>query len=236
MNKKSLSVFLPAYNEEKIIDITISEIMKVVPLITDDYEILLVNDGSTDESEEKILRWTEKNSKIKLINHRTNLGYGSALRTGFKSAQKDIIFYTDADMPVSFDEIKKVIPYMDSYDLVIGHRINREDTLRRFIYSKIYNSLLRILLNVRVRDANFSFKCIKKEMVQKCTLKAKSVFIDGELLAEVVRNNGTIKEIPIIYMPRRYGKSNFDSLKAAISTTKELLFYWICLVLTGGKR
>ena len=226
MNKKAISIFFPVYNEERSIDAVLSETSRVMESLTDDYEILIINDGSTDRSGEIVSRWMKDNDRIKLINHEGNLGYGTALRTGFKNAEKDLVLYTDSDMPVSLDEIRNLVVAIDGYDLAIGYRINREDTLRRFIYSKIYNFLLRVLLGVKVRDANFSFKCIKKAAVQKCNLKAKSVFIDGELLAEAVRNGLTVKEVPIIYRPRKHGSSNFDSFIAAISTLKELVFYW----------
>src|SRR3989338_8517382 len=124
MDRISLSIFLPVYNEEENIDWAISELLRVIEPITDDYEILAIDDGSTDGSKEKILRWVEKNNSIKLISHEVNLGYGSALRTGFINAGKDIVFYTDADMPVCMDEIKKLLTHMKRYDLAIGYRIN----------------------------------------------------------------------------------------------------------------
>lgn len=233
MSRKSLSVFIPVYNEDKIIDDSMLAILEVIESIADDYEILIVNDGSTDNSKEKILKWVEKCDRVKLIEHKTNLGYGLALRDGFKNATKDLIFYTDMDIPVDLNEIRKTLPLMEVYDLVIGYRINREDTPRRFIYSKIYNLLLRILFNVKAKDANFSFKCVKRAVIEKINLTAKSGFIDGELLAEAIRNNFSIKEIPLIYRPRKYGKSNFDGLKTAIFTAKEIVFYWlvnVCLL------
>lgn len=226
-NQRSISIFLPVYNEEQNIDLAISTVLNTVSSISDDYEILLINDGSSDGSREKILEWAGRNANIRLVDHEINLGYGAALRSGFKNAKKDIVFYTDSDMPADMEQIKKILPLMEKYDLVIGYRINREDTVRRFIYSKIYNLLLRLLFNVRVRDANFSFKCIRREAVQKCVLKAKSVFIDGELLSEAVRNNFKIKEVPVIYTPRKKGSSNFDSLNAAVSTVKELMNSWL---------
>jgi len=227
MSSKSLSVFLPVYNEEKTIDSVISGMIDVIEPLAEDYEILLINDGSTDRSKDAILRWMQKKDRIRLINHETNLGYGAALKDGFTNANRDLIFYTDADMPVDLHDIKKILPLMEQYDLVIGYRINREDTPRRFIYSKIYNFLIRVLLGVKVRDANFSFKCVRKEVIKKCNLSAMSVFIDGELLAEAVRNNFTIKEIPIVYKPRKHGISNFDNMKVAMATGKELIYYWI---------
>lgn len=226
-NGESISIFIPVYNEEKNIDIIVPKLLAVAGSITDNFEILLINDGSSDGSREKILYWVKNNSKIKIINHENNLGYGQALRSGFSNAEKDFVFYTDADMPVDLNSLNTVIPFIKNYDLVIGYRINRNDTLRRYIYSKIYNFLLTLLLNVKVNDANFSFKCIRKEALRKCNLKAKSVFIDGELLAEAVRNGCSIKEIPIVYIPRKHGKSNFDSLKPAIHTMRELIKYWL---------
>lgn len=233
MSKKSLSIFIPVYNEEKIIDTIISAVATVAESISDNYEILIINDGSIDDSKERILKWTDRNNKIRLISHETNLGYGSALRTGFENATKDLIFYTDADMPADLNEIKTVLPLMERYDLVIGYRINRGDAAHRYLYSKIYNFLLRVLLEIKVRDANFAFKCIRKEAVKKCNLSAKSVFIDGELLAEAVRNDLTVKEVPLIYKPRQHGNSNFDSLRTAVFTAREILSYWILRYLFG---
>lgn len=232
-NKKTLSVFFPVYNEEKLIDRTISEILRVADAITDEYEILLINDGSTDASREKILRWSEKNQRIRLIDHDKNRGYGEALCSGFRNAKNDLIFYTDADMPAQLDEMKKLIPLMDTCDLAMGYRVNRADTPRRYVYSKIYNFLLRIFLRIRVRDANFSFKCVRREAVRKFNLTAKSVFIDGELLAEAVRNKCSIREIPVVYIPRKYGRSNFDSLRAALETAREVFGYWLKHYVSG---
>ena len=230
---KSLSIFMPVFNEGKIIGHTISELQNAIKDITEDYEILLINDGSTDDSREKILALAREDSRIRLIEHKQNSGYGAALRTGFLNAVGSIIFYTDADMPVDFREIKKVLPYMQDYDLTIGYRIDRHDKFRRYIYSKIYNFLLRVMLGVRVKDANFSFKFIRKEALERIILKAKTVFIDGELLAEAFRCNFKIKEIPLVYFPRTSGSSNFDTFKSALSTLKELIFYWIGLRIIG---
>ncbi|NQT46403.1 MAG: glycosyltransferase family 2 protein [Candidatus Omnitrophica bacterium] len=225
MDPRSLTIFLPAYNEEKGIDGAISKILHSIESIVDDYEILVINDGSTDGTREKVLMWQKKNNRIRLIDHKGNLGYGATLRTGFKSAGKELILYTDADMPVDPNEIRNILPHTKEHDMVVGYRVDRKDKLCRFIYSAIYNSLLKVLFKIPVRDANFSFKCIHKKALSKCRLGARSVFIDGELLAEAVRSDLKIKEIPIAYKPREYGKSNFDSLGAAFFTLRELIGY-----------
>lgn len=226
MGPKSLSVFIPVFNEEKLIDANLGFILRAIEKITGDFEILIIDDGSTDRSKEKILEWIKRYAKIRLIEHKTNLGYGAALRSGFRNAQKELIFYTDMDLPADLDELQKVMPLMETYDLVIGYRINRQDTPRRFIYSEIYKFLLRLLFNLKVKDINFSFKCIKKTAIEKINLSVESGFIDGELLIEAISKGFSIKEVPIIYRKRKDGKSNFNSLKVAISTAKEILFYW----------
>jgi len=236
INQKSISIFIPIYNEAGNIDNVVSEAIRVLELLSDDYEVLLINDGSTDNSAEKILAWIRKNDKIRVITHEANLGYGSALRCGFENAKNDLILYADADMHVDLNKLREILSLTEECDLLIGYRVSRKFTLRRFFYSKVYNLLLKTLLNIKVKDANCSFKCIKKEAIKKINLSSKSVFIDGELLAEAVRNNLTIKEIPFIYRPRMCGKSNFDSLDAAFVTLKEIIIYWAKHVLIKRKN
>jgi len=226
MGLKSLSVFVPVFNEEKIIDKNLGVILSTLETISEDFEILIINDGSTDCSGEIIREWAKKSQRIRFLEHKTRLGYGSALRSGFLNAAKELIFYTDMDLPADLDNLKEVMPLMDNYDLVIGYRIDRQDTLRRRVYFLVYKFLLRILFNLKIKDINFSFKCVKKTVIDKIKLTAKSGFIDGELLIESIRNGFSIKEIPIIYRPRKFGNSNFDSFRVAVNTAVEILFYW----------
>jgi glycosyltransferase involved in cell wall biosynthesis len=226
MAAKSLSVFFPMYNESKNISTLLEEACRVIPQMGfDDYEILIVDDGSQDGCAQIVEQWSVSNPHIRMIRHPQNLGYGAALRTGFTHASRDLVFYTDCDLPVDLREVQRALPLLEHDDLVIGYRIKRYETLRRAIYSRIYNFLMRILFNVHVRDVNFSFKIMHKRVLDHICLSASSVFIDGQLLAEAVRYGFSIAEIPIRYTPRRFGRSNFDSLKAATSTLKELLAY-----------
>ncbi len=179
MQHQPLSVFIPVHNEEQIIDEGLETILSSVQQITDDFEILVINDGSTDGSRKKLLAWLERCPQMRLIEHATNLGYGAALRSGFTQAKKDLIFYTDMDLPADMQDLKKIMPLMEVYDLVIGYRIDRLDSPRRFVYSKIYGLLLRRLFGLRVKDVNFSFKCVKKTVIEKVHLTARTGFIDG---------------------------------------------------------
>ncbi|MDD5130593.1 MAG: glycosyltransferase family 2 protein [Candidatus Omnitrophica bacterium] len=226
MESRSLSVFIPVFNEEKIIDNNLPVILAEVEKIARDFEILIIDDGSTDHSGERLKAWAAKCNKIRILQHPKNLGYGAALRSGFSNAQKELIFYTDMDLPADLSNLQKAIPLMEVKDLVIGYRTDRQDTFRRMIYFKVYKFLLKLLFGLEAKDINFSFKCIRKKVLEKVNLSARTGFIDGELLINSIENGFTLQEIPIIYRPRKCGNSNFDSFKAAWNTAKEILLYW----------
>jgi glycosyltransferase involved in cell wall biosynthesis len=176
---------------------------------------------------EGYLELARRHPRVRVIHHPHNRGYGAALRTGFENAAQELVFYTDCDEPVDLWEIERALALIGpQVDIVVGYRVKRYDTLRRFVYSKIYNALCRLLFRIPVRDVNFSFKLVKREVLQRINLRAGSVFIDGELLAEAVRYGYRIVEIHIEYFPRRDGTSNFDSLHAAFYTLQEMLTYW----------
>ena len=223
----SLTLFFPMYNEKETVERMVGKALDVLDDLSDDYEVIIVDDASFDGSERIADELERRYSQVHVVHHPRNLGYGAALRTGFQSATKDLVFFTDCDEPVDLQEIERALALVGpDVDLVIGYRINRYDTPRRYVYSKVYNFLCRLLFGVCVRDVNFSFKLLKKEVLKHIHLSAGSVFIDGELLAEAVRHGYRIVEIPVQYFPRNSGKSSFDSLHAAIYTLEEVLAYW----------
>jgi hypothetical protein len=126
---------------------------------------------------------------------------------------------------VDLEDLRKALPLIENADLVIGYRANRHETLRRTVYSRVYNSIVRVLLGVRVRDVNFSFKMVRREALERIDLSAKSGFIDGQLLAEACHHGFRIAELPIGYQPRKHGVSKLDSPKAVLHALRELLEY-----------
>jgi glycosyltransferase involved in cell wall biosynthesis len=227
-NKRSISVFLPMFNERGSVQRMVVKARAVLERIAGDYEILIVDDGSTDGSERIADTLAAQDVHVRVIHHPHNLGYGAALRTGFKSASKNLVFYTDCDEPVDLNEIERALARMvPGVDLVIGYRIDRHDTARRWLYSTVYNFLARLLFGLDVRDVNFSFKLIRRTVLQRISLRAGSTFIDGEVLAESVRCGYRMVEIPIEYYPRQQGRSSFDSLSAAFFALREMLGYFL---------
>jgi glycosyltransferase involved in cell wall biosynthesis len=214
------------YNELESIEPMTRKALRVLEDVADDFEIIIVDDGSSDGSE-KLADWlAEANEHIRVVHHPVNQGYGQALRTGFASAIKDIVIYTDCDEPADLWLIRDALPHLDDHDMVIGYRLNRWEGFRRYIYSLGYNTLVRVLFGVRVRDINFSFKLIRRDTLRHIHLGAESVFIDGELLAEAARLGLKIYQMPVEYQARQHGTSHFNSLRAATHTLEEIWAYW----------
>ncbi|MBX3061777.1 MAG: glycosyltransferase family 2 protein [Anaerolineae bacterium] len=226
ISTKSVTLFYPVYNEREAITPMTLKALEVMKTITEDFEILIIDDGSSDGSAEIADELAQRDPRIRVIHHEGNKGYGQALRTGFSSASKTIVAYTDCDEPVDLWELPQALANLRGHDMVIGYRVNRWDGWRRFIYSKIYNGMVRLLFGVKVHDINFSFKMMWRDDLSKFHLGAGSVFIDGELLAEAARYQLNICELPIVYQDRKVGYSKFNALKPAIDTFKEIIAYW----------
>ncbi|NWF69815.1 MAG: glycosyltransferase family 2 protein [Chloroflexi bacterium] len=223
-----VTLFYPMYNELKSLTPMTEKALKVLRAVSEDFEILIIDDGSRDGSGALADELAAQHREVRVIHHEGNKGYGQALRTGFANASKDIVMYTDCDEPADLWLFAAALTHMEDahIDMVIGYRLNRWDGVRRFVYSKIYNGLVRLLFGVHVRDINFSFKLIRREKLKKLHLGAGSVFIDGELLAEAARHKLRIFQMPVIYQPRKHGTSNFDSVRAAMYTFEEIWAYW----------
>jgi glycosyltransferase involved in cell wall biosynthesis len=222
----SITLFYPMYNEMGHLESMTRKALEVMKSITDNFEILIIDDGSKDGSGQLADKLATEDSHIRVIHHEGNKGYGQALRTGWASARGEVVMYTDSDEPVDLWKFKEALPHMERYDMVIGYRVNRWEGWLRFFYSNVYNLLVRILFGVHARDINFSFKLIWRKHLKKMNLAAGSVFIDGEFLSEAARNHLTIYEMPIEYIPRKFGNSNFNSIRAATYTFEEIWAYW----------
>ncbi|MFN8371796.1 MAG: glycosyltransferase family 2 protein, partial [Anaerolineae bacterium] len=158
-----VTLFYPMYNELKSVRPTTEKALKVLRAVCEEFEILIVDDGSSDGSEKIADELAAEHPEVRVIHHEGNKGYGQALRTGFANASKDIVMYTDCDEPADLWLFAAALTHMEdpTIDMLIGYRLNRWDGMRRFVYSKIYNGLVRFLFGVSVRDINFSFKLVR---------------------------------------------------------------------------
>lgn len=222
----SLSVFFPAYNEEENIGKVVAEAVSFLDNNVKDYEIIIVNDGSTDRTGE-IADQLAKDSKIRVVHHNEKKGYGKALATGFKSATKKFVFYTDSDKQFDIQELANFIPFANDHDLVVGYRKKRNDTFTRKLTSKVYNFISNNYLGLRIKDCNCAFKLCRRDIFDNIKLNTKRS-VDVELLAKARKNNLEIKQVPVGHFERKKGKSeattyfNLISPKLVITSLKEL--------------
>jgi glycosyltransferase involved in cell wall biosynthesis len=223
-----LSVFLPMHNERENINAAVETLLPVAEVLTRDYEVIIVDDGSTDGSSELAVDLAKRHPTVRVVTHPGNLGYGRALTTGYASARKERIFYTDSDLPIDYGEIPRAWDILQSgaADVVVGYRLNRERAFRRKVFTKVYNLLVRNLFALPVSDVNFSFKMITRDARDSLQLTARSGFIDGQLLHQLVRNGYRLREVGVEYSVRRKGESAFDSVGAALANLREMLAYW----------
>lgn len=236
MALRSLSVFFPMYNERQNISKALDAAESVLAgLGIPDYEILIVDDGSRDGCDEIVRQRALLNKHIRMVRHPHNMGYGVALKTGFNESVKEAVFYTDCDSPADLNDLFRAIPLLEEADLVIGYRVERFETPRRAIYSRINNIFMKILFGVHVRDVNFSFKLVRQRVLQQIQLTADTGFIDGQLLAEAIQHGFKIVEIPVVYTPRRFGRSSFDSFHVAWGHLVEMLSYWLVSLLRRAR-
>ena len=226
---RTLSVFFPMYNERQNIPRALSEAVRVLPTLgLDRWELIVVDDGSVDGCAalvEEAIHAMPPDGELRLVRHSKNEGYGKALQTGFAAARLDAVFYTDADLPVDLSDIARALPLLAEAQVVIGYRTGRRETLIRDVYSTGYNALMQLMFGVRVHDVNFSFKLIRRSALLGVKLSARSVFIDGELLAEARRCGLSLAEIPVAYQARRHGTSAFNSPKVVWAALREMLAY-----------
>lgn len=223
---KELSVFFPAYNEEENIPRMVENALKVIPSFSESFEVIIVNDGSSDNTEEVARAFSEKYPNVRVVSHEKNRGYGAALKTGFSSSKYENIFFTDGDGQFHLEEIDRILPLAHEADLAIGYRMKRNDPIHRIINGKAYNLLVRILFGVKVRDIDCAFKIIKKKVTDSIPLKSESQFVSAELLIKAKKNGFTIKQTGVHHFPREIGKPTGNSIKAIVNSFKELFKLW----------
>ncbi len=227
MLDQSISVVMPAFNEEENIETAVASSIRVLEDIAADYEVIVVNDASTDRTAEILERLAQENPRVRPVHHGSNRKLGGSLKTGFSTATKGLIFYSDADNPFDMNELRKALPLLDRFDVVSGYRATREERFRRKVYSWGYNRLIRLLFGLKVRDINFSYKLIKREILDSISLQSEGSFIDAELLIETFRNGFRIGQVEVVYTPRVYGQSTLASFSVILKILEEMLRYLV---------
>jgi len=203
----SLSVFFPAYNEEANMPHLLAETFEVMPKFTRKLEVIVVNDGSQDKTAQVVKKWQKKHPNLKLVSHRENKGYGAALKSGFKAASYDWIFFTDADLQFDLKEFSKFIEYTDKYKAVLGYRVNRAEGFHRALNAKLLKFFVDALFRVHVKDIDCAFKLLKADIIKPLKLESDGAFVSSEMLYRLKKNKVKFKQLPVSHYPRKWGSS-----------------------------
>jgi glycosyltransferase involved in cell wall biosynthesis len=220
---KSLSVFFPVYNEEANLEILLKQALRIVSKLATKYELLVINDGSTDASREIVEKLQKQNPQVKLISHQKNKGYGEVLKTGIKHSQYEWIFWTDSDLQFDLSELAHFIAETDHYQAIIGYRAKRSEGLRRNLNAKLFKFYIDLLFRLHVKDIDCAFKLIKASKLKKLHLKSGSAFTSAEILYRLKKQKVKFKEIPVQHYPRLYGQATGAKFSVIIKACFEAL-------------
>lgn len=232
LNKQSISVFFPCYNDESSIKTLAEDAFSVLKQLTNRYEVLVINDGSTDGSGIVLKQLQKKYKKLRVISHKQNLGYGAALRSAFIAAKGDLIFYTDGDGQYDVNELPRLLSAMvGDINFVNGIKILRNDPIYRVIIGNIYSFFARLLFRLPILDVDCDFRLIKKSLVRRLQLESNSGAICIELVKKAQLNGGKFQQVPVHHNERRFGRSQFFRANRILTTLSEVARLWIKLVI-----
>jgi glycosyltransferase involved in cell wall biosynthesis len=220
----SLSVFFPAYNEQDIIAATVEAASEALPRFAGDYEIIVVDDGSADSTAAVVQEIATRDPHVRLVKHERNLGYGAALRTGFSTATKELVFFTDADGQFDVRELPGLLAMLDRAPVVLGYRIRRSDPPHRLFIAKVYNLVIRTVFGLRVRDIDCAYKLFRKDaLALVLPLESNGAFVSSELLIKLRRRNVAMVERGVHHYPRTTGVSKGATPKVILKTIRDVI-------------
>ena len=228
-----LSVFFPAYNDAGTIASLVIRAMKVAGTLTADFEVIVVNDGSSDETP-KILDELARlyPDHVRVVHHPQNRGYGGALRTGFTTASKELVFYTDGDYQYDPAEMSLLWAKMsDGVDWVNGWKISRSDPLHRIVIGRLYHHLVKLLFGLKVRDVDCDFRLMRRRIFDVVRLEKNSGVICLEMMKKFQDAGFRVAEQPVHHYHRSYGRSQFFNFRRIFRTAVDVLKLWWALVI-----
>lgn len=231
-NRPGISAFFPAYNDAGTIPSMVITVLLTLRELTDDYEVIVINDGSKDHTAvvlDELARIYP--DEVRVIHHVKNRGYGGALRSGFAHATKEWVFYTDGDAQYDPQELKLLAALAtDEVDLVNGWKIERHDPLHRIIIGRIYQYMVKAAFGLKLKDVDCDFRLMRRAIFDKVELTQDSGVICVELMKKVQDNGFRLAETPVHHFHRAYGKSQFFNYGRLIRVARDLAKLWLRLV------
>ena len=232
-----LSIFFPAYNDGGTIASLVILAVQVAATLTPDFEVIVVNDGSTDATKAILDDLVRTYPNVRALHHTVNRGYGAALRTGFAAATKDLIAYTDGDAQYDPAELpvlwNKLTP---DADLVNGYKISRSDPWHRIVIGRVYHHTVRLLFRLRVRDVDCDFRLMRREIFDRVKLEKDTGVICLEMMRKIQDAGFHVREVPVHHYHRAHGKSQFFNFTRVFWTGVDVMKLWLELVVLRGQH
>ncbi len=223
---KSLSIFFPAYNDWGTIASMVLLAARTARSLTDDFEVIVVNDASPDHTGEILEEMRHCVPNLKIVTHSTNKGYGGALRSGFSNAAKEWVFYTDGDAQYDVRELRLLWEARQGADVVNGYKIRRSDPWYRAVVGRIYHHTVKILFRLPIRDVDCDFRLIHRSVFERFDLKENSGLICVELMAKIAMTGCRIVERPVHHYHRMHGKSQFFNFRRVARVLLGMIRLW----------
>jgi len=233
----SISAFFPAYNDVGSIGKIVHTMAWLLPKLTKDYEIVIVDDGSRDGTGDLLRMLAREYPFLKVIHHGVNRGYGAALITGFANCSKDLVFYTDGDGQYDVEELPLLLRALtDGVDLVNGYKISRADPKHRIIAGRIYRLLMRLLFRLKVRDVDCDFRLFRRSLLAQIQLTCDSGVICVEMMRRFQSRGCRIVEVPVHHYHRSHGSSQFFRFRHLRRVFVQLFVAWWKLVISRERE
>ena len=218
----SLSLFFPCYNEEANVERVTLAALEAGRHVADDFEVIIVNDGSRDRTGEIADRLAAEHPRVRVVHNNPNLGYGGALQRGFLEANQDWVFYTDGDGQFDFNEIDKLLPLLETHDIVSCYRMNRQDPVMRKLNAWAWGRLVNLLFRFHLRDVDCAFKIYPRSLFDRIAMRSTGALIDTEILAKAHYLGYRIAQVGVHHYPRTAGAQTGANLKVITRAFKEL--------------
>lgn len=201
-----LSLVFPAFNEAENLPALLESATKIGDQLGVSFEIVIVDDGSGDDSATILDHWRAQDPRIRSVHHATNRGYGAALRAGLREARGELVFFSDADLQFELSEIVALLAHADDVDIVAGYRAPRRDPWPRRAIASAWGALVGLVFDLSIRDIDCAFKVFRREVIDAIPIESVGAFINTEILVRARAGGFSIRQIPVTHLPRRSGR------------------------------
>ena len=222
----SLTVILPAHNEAENLPIVVPEVLAALPEFCDEYEVIVVDDGSRDGTRQVLDSLSAKHPNLRIERHESNRGYGAALATGFRNSTCEFVMFMDSDRQFRIADLDLLSPFVGKFDVVAGFRKERNDPLHRRVFAEVFNVTVRMLFGVHLRDIDCAFKVFRGDQIRSLELSAPGALINTEIQAKLRRIGATVEQVGVNHYPRVAGRATGGSFRVILRAMRETILLW----------